>query len=459
VAGGETAVFHCELAWLGGDAAESDVRVDVADGVITAVTSGVTAPHGSVRLGGVTIPGLANAHSHAFHRALRGRTQSRAGTFWTWRDEMYRLAATLDPDSYRRLARATFAEMVLAGVTCVGEFHYVHHDRDGAPYADPNAMGESIVVAAHEAGLRLTLLDTCYLGSGIDPDAGLLPVTGAQVRFDDGSAGAWAERVDALRRHHRGSPNVRVGAAVHSVRAVDPASIVTVADWAAEHEAVLHAHVSEQPAENDQCHRAYSRSPIGLLADQGAITSRFTAVHATHATAHDAVLLGGAGSTVCMCPTTERDLADGIGPTRLFRDSGVAICLGSDSHAVIDLFDEARAVELDERLASGERGTHGATALLTAATVAGHRSLGWHAAGRIAVGATADLVAVGLSSPRTAGTPVEHAIAAVVFAAGAADVTDVVVGGEHIVSGGVHRRIDVAAELGASISEVWEAAS
>jgi formiminoglutamate deiminase len=459
VAGGETAVFHCELAWLGGDTVESGVRVDVDDGLITDVTHGVAAPPGSVRLAGVTIPGLANAHSHAFHRALRGRTQSGAGTFWTWRDDMYRLAATIDPESYRRLARATFAEMVLAGVTCVGEFHYVHHDRDGAPYADPNAMGEAIVDAAGAAGLRLTLLDTCYLGSGIDPDAGLLPVSGAQVRFDDRSAAAWVRRVDDLRQRHRGSPTVQVGAAVHSVRAVDPHAIVAVAEWAASNEAVLHAHVSEQPAENDQCHRAYSRSPIGLLADHGAVTSRFTAVHATHATAHDATLLAAAGSTVCMCPTTERDLADGIGPTRLFRDGAVAMCLGSDSHAVIDLFEEARAVELDERLASGERGTHGAAALLDAATAAGHRSLGWSDAGRIEVGAPADLVAVSLTSRRTAGTSVEHAIAAVVFAASAADVTDVVVGGEHVVAGGAHRRIDVAAELRDSIAAVWESAS
>ena len=457
MARGATLVCHCELAWLGGESVARDVRIDVVDGAISAVVPGAAAPPGAVRLEGVTIPGLANAHSHAFHRALRGRTQSGAGNFWTWRDEMYRLAASLDPKSYHRLARATFAEMVLAGVTCVGEFHYLHHDRDGSRYADPNAMGESIVAAAAEAGLRLTLLDTCYLGSGIDADGRLLPVAGAQVRFDDGSPEAWSDRVDQLTRV--ASATVRVGAAVHSVRAVDPASIAKVADWSAATGAVLHAHVSEQPAENDLCHRAYNRSPVGLLADHGAITSRFTAIHATHATAHDAALLAGAGSGVCMCPTTERELADGIGPTRTFRDAPVAMCLGSDSHAVIDLFEEARAVELDERLASGERGTHGAGQLLVAATANGHRSLGWPEAGRIEVGAPADLVSVTLRSPRTAGTSFEQTLAGIVFAASAADVTDVIVAGEHVVSRGRHHRIDVVDELEVSIRQAWDAAT
>ncbi len=451
-----SAAFHCELAGLGGETAASDVLVETTDGVITAVTSGSPAAGDATRLAGIVLPGLANAHSHAFHRALRSRTQTGTGTFWTWRDDMYRLAATLDPDSYHRLARATFAEMVLAGVTCVGEFHYLHHRPDGGRYSDPNEFGVAMLAAAAEAGLRITLLDTCYLSAGIDPDGAPRPVAGAQLRFSDGSAAAWADRASAL--SVGGAPHARVGAAIHSVRAVDPDSMGAVAGWAAGHERVVHAHVSEQPAENEQCNLAYNRSPLGLLADLGVLSGRFTAVHATHVTAHDVSLLATTGSGVCMCPTTERDLADGIAPTARFRESGVAMCLGSDSHAVIDLFEEARAVELDERLESGTRGTHRVAELLDAATSHGHRALGWPEAGRIEAGAPADLVAVDLRSPRTAGTDGDGALAAVVYAATASDVTDVVIGGRHVVRDRSHGSIDVAAELDASIRAAWSAA-
>lgn len=446
-------VFHCELAWLGGDEPAANVRLDVRDGRISGIEIGVDRPPGAIALAGITIPGLANAHSHAFHRAMRSRTQVGQGTFWTWRDDMYRVAGALDPDGYHRLARAVFAEMVLAGVTCVGEFHYVHHHPDGTPYADANAMGAAVVAAAADAGLRLTLLDTCYLGAGLETDGTVLPPRPEQRRFSDGTAEAWARRVDDL----GDSASLRIGAAVHSVRAVDAASITTVAAWAAEHDRPLHAHVSEQPAENDQCLAAHGISPIALLQSCGALSPTFSAVHATHADDTDVALLAAAGSSVCMCPTTERDLADGIAPTDRFRHDGVPITLGSDSHAVVDLFEEARAVELDERLATGVRGNHRVRELMRAATADGHRSLGWPDAGRIEVGALADLTTVSLSSVRTTGTLAEHALAAVVFAATAADVTDVVVGGELVVRDGRHRSIEVVDELDVSIRSLWRA--
>ena len=451
-----TTSFHCELAWLSGETPARDVLVEANQGRIVTVTPDATPPPDATRLHGIVLPGLANAHSHAFHRALRSRTQTATGTFWTWREEMYRLAAALDPDSYHRLARATFAEMVLAGVTCVGEFHYLHHAPGGERYGDPNELGGAMIAAATEAGLRITLLDACYLGSGIDPDGGLRPAEGTQLRFSDGTAEAWTHRVAALRPD---GAHARVGAAIHSVRALDPDAMSDVAHWAEQHGAVLHAHVSEQVAENEQCHHAYSRSPLGLLGDLGVLTERFTAVHATHVTEHDVSLLATASSSVCMCPTTERDLADGIGPTAGFRDAGVVMCLGSDSHAVIDLFEEARAVELDERLASGLRGTHRIVDLLAAATANGHRTLGWPEAGVIAPGAPADLVAVDLRSRRTAGAASGDALAAVVYAATAGDVTDVVVSGRHVVCDRRHCSIDVARELEASIDAVWQAAS
>ncbi len=348
--------YWCELAWLGGERAEAGVVVEVEDGRITAVRAGAPAPPaGSTRLDGLTIPGLANAHSHAFQRALRGRTHGGSGSFWTWREQMYSLADRLGPGSYRTLARATFAEMALAGVTSVGEFHYVHHGPGGARYEDPNEMGRAVIDAASDAGIRMTLLDACYLHGGIGE-----PPSPSQMRFSDGDADAWAERVDALEESER----VRVGAAIHSVRAVDPGSAAIVAAWARERGRPLHAHVSEQPAENDACLDAYGRTPTGVLHDAGALDAEFTAVHVTHPHDDDLSLL--AGSSVCACPTTERDLADGIGPMRRM---SARLVLGTDSHAMIDLFEEARAVELDERLATGERGLHSASALLRC----GHR--------------------------------------------------------------------------------------
>jgi formiminoglutamate deiminase len=407
---------------------------------VRSVEAGVTSPPGDAeQLRGLTLPGLANAHSHAFQRALRGRTQAAGeGSFWTWRDQMYELAATLDPDSYRRLARATFGEMALAGITVVGEFHYLHHAADGTPYEDPNAMGRAIIDAAREAGVRLTLIDACYLHGGFDQG-----LEGVQRRFGDRDADAWAERVDAL----HGGDDVRIGAAIHSVRAVDPDSAQIVAAWASEHDAPLHAHVSEQVAENEASIAAHMVTPTRLLDDAGALGDRFTAVHATHLTHEDVGQLGDAGATCCLCPTTERDLGDGIGPARRLVDAGAQLSLGSDSHAVIDLLEEARAVEMDERLATGVRGNHSVTDLVAAASANGYRSLGWPDGGRIAPGALADLATIALDSVRLAGTTAAMALESALFAGTAADVTHVMVGGQFVVRDGVHHRFDVAREL------------
>src|SRR5437763_133042 len=252
-------------------------------------------------------------------------------------------------------------------------------------------MGAAIVGAAKEAGIRLTLLDACYLHGGIGVE-----VAGAQVRFSDGSADAWARRAGEL----ADGPGVRIGAAIHSVRAVDPDSARVVADWARERGAPLHAHVSEQRAENEDCVGAYGVTPTALLERCGALSKRFTAVHATHLTGDDVALLGGAGGACCVCPTTERDLADGIGDASALRDAGARLSLGSDSQAVIDLFEEARAVEIDERLATGERGRHRAVDLLTAATKGGYSCLGWPEGGSLSPGAPADLVRVDLGGVR-----------------------------------------------------------
>ncbi|MBK1785964.1 formimidoylglutamate deiminase [Prauserella cavernicola] len=448
-----TAQWWCEHAWLGGDTVADGVLVSAEDGLITSVRTGVARPPSALRLNGVVLPGLANTHSHAFHRALRSHTQRGRGSFWTWRELMYAVAGRLDPGSYLRLARAVYAEMAMAGVTVVGEFHYLHHDHDGRPYADPNAMGLALVEAAADAGVRLTLLDTCYLTAGVD---GAPLADGPQRRFGDGDGARWAERAEALARQVKEHPGVLVGAAAHSVRAVPPEHLGDVVEWAERHHAPLHVHSSEQTAEVEQCRAVHGRTPTALLRDAGALGPRTTAVHATHLTAEDVRELDRSATGVCFCPTTERDLGDGIGPAAELLAGRGGFSLGSDSHAVIDLLEEARAVELDERLARRERGVIPAARLLRSATVDGHRALGRPDGGELAPGMRADLVAVDRASVRTAGggATVEN----VVFAASAADVTDVVVGGRTVVADRRHVTIeDPAGELASAIREVLEA--
>jgi formiminoglutamate deiminase len=443
--------FHAERAWLSdrsGEHAriESDVLIEVVDGRFSAVIPGVpvgaAATDGALRLTGLTIPGLANAHSHAFHRALRGRTQTGKGSFWTWRDGMYGLAERLDPDAYYWLARATYAEMALAGITCVGEFHYLHHGPGGAPYGDPNAMGAALMYAAHDAGIRMTLLDTAYLTANVDGT----PPTGTQLRFSDGTIDAWADRVGAL----HSQPHAQVGVAAHSVRAIPADALGTVVAVAAGRP--MHVHLSEQRAENAACLAAYHATPTQLLADNGFLGSTATAVHATHLNDIDRTVLGDTDTGVCFCPTTERDLADGIGPARALVDGGSPLSLGSDSHAVIDMFEEARAVEMHERLRTELRGHFAVDELMAAATLHGHRALGWDDAGYIEAGARADLVTLRLDGVRTAGS---DPAAAAIFSATASDVTHVVIDGTTVVHDGRHATIDVGSALHAAITPLW----
>lgn len=447
--------YWCEWAWLGGDAPEPGVLLSVdASGRLASVTAGGAPPADAERLTGLTLPGLANAHSHAFHRALRGRTHNGGGSFWTWREAMYRAAERLDPDSYHRLARAAFAEMALAGVTCVGEFHYLHHGPGGHRYSDPNAMGQALVAAAADAGVRITLLDVCYLAGGLGEDGKHLPLSGPQLRFGDDTVGAWADRVSAFTPE---GEHARVGAAAHSVRAVPVADLTEVARFADAGERPLHVHVSEQPAENAACLAAHGLTPVRVLAEAGALTERTTLVHATHLTGADVVTIRDHGSAVCLCPTTERDLADGLPRTGdlVSAPQRVPLSLGTDQHAQLDLFEEARAVELHERLRTHRRGTLGSAALLRAASTAGHTGLGWHDAGALLPGARADLVNVALDSVRLAGADPGRATDAVVFAAAATDVRHVMADGKWTVRDGVHTRLpDTARELDAAIKEL-----
>lgn len=404
--------YWAEHAWLP-DGVATGVTLEVGDGRFTRVEPG-TSPGAASRLAGVVLPGFADVHGHAFHRALRGRTHADGGTFWSWRQAMYVVAAGLDPDSYLALARSTYTELARAGVSTVGEFHYVHHGPGGVPYQEPNAMAEALRQAAADAGVRLTLLDTCYLAGGLSAD-GYLPLEGVQQRFGDRDVDAWAARAADLAP----SEMMRVGAAVHSVRAVPATALSTVAGFSGP----LHVHLSEQPAENEACLAYHGRTPTSLLAEHAVLSPRTTAVHGTHLTPSDVDILAQTGTGVCFCPSTEADLADGIGPAGALRDAGIRLSLGTDQHVRADLLAEARDLEMHQRLATGRRGIFDPAELIGALT--DHTALGWPEAGRLEPGARADLVAVTLDPTAEP--------AQVVFTASTADIHTVLIDGRRIV--------------------------
>lgn len=418
-------LWHAEQAWLGRSA--QDVLIEVEDGRIKAVTEDVPAPAGAVHLGGWTIPGLANAHSHAFQRSMRGSVESGGGDFWEWRQRMYQAAEVVEPGRFLNDARKVFREMLNAGITAVGEFHYLH--------AFGNELGEELIEAAGREGIRITLLDACYLRGGMDGR----PLEGAQRSFSDGDADRWAQRMDSLEAAwleprtlagRDGTEGVRIGAAIHSVRAVDPASMRTVAAWARKRNAPLHIHLAEQPAEVEECLAVEGCTPSQLLEREGILGPDLTAVHAIHLDARDISLLADNKVSICVCTTTERDLGDRVGPLRALSDAGSALCAGSDSNSVIDILEEARGLELDQRRTTGRRVLHQPEELFRAATVDGMRALGWEA-GELKPGKLADFITV---HPPESGEWLGMGLDYLIFACSARDVTNVVVGGTTVVS-------------------------
>jgi len=417
--------YWCEATVVDGIVTRA-VRITAGtDGRIDDVTAGVPRRDDDIALG-VVMPGAGNAHSHAFHRLLRGRTHGAGGDFWLWREAMYAAAARLDPTLYREVARAVFAEMLVCGYTAVGEFHYLHHRHDGVAYAEPHAMELALAHAARDVGIRLVLLDTVYLAGGIGA-----PLEPRQRAFGDGSAEGWLRRWNALDAALPVDGLVTLGAAIHSVRAVSRGDIRTVVDGLPPH-VPLHVHVSEQPRENAESFAAYGLSPVGVLAEAGALGPRLALVHGTHLSDADVAAVGAAGAHVVMCPTTEADLGDGIGPARRLADAGARIALGSDQNAVVDPFLEMRGLEAGERLASGRRGCFDPAALAGAAGAGSYAALGLgpHA---LAVGDHCDLVEVDTASIRTAGS----ALAQLPLSATAADVRRVVVAGRVVADGGI----------------------
>jgi formiminoglutamate deiminase len=444
---GEPTVYWAEHAWVGGvntkPSLASSVTITVSDGRIESIrTDVIDIPRGAITLAGLTLPGLANTHSHAFHRLLRAAepvNSTGADSFWSWRDDMYRAANELTPDSYGQLATDVFTEMLQAGYTAVGEFHYVHHEPDGRPYDTAHAMELALVEAAQTAGIRITLLDTCYLRSGF----GETTVNDEQRRFSDGTVAEWEARVESLGRALRGRSSVRPGAAIHSMRAVHPNDAAVVVRWARTRSLPLHVHISEQPEENRQAMAHHNKTPTELLTQAGAELLRqspLCAVHATHLSENDVHTYGQIGAYISCCPTTERVLADGISPTGALVASGAKLCVGSDSQSVIDPFEELRGVEMHQRLLTGRRGTHTPAALLEAGSVNGYRCLGWDRGGAIEPGMLADFVSLDTASDRLAGIDDVLLASAAVLAATASDVHNVVVNGAVIVRDGVSVR-------------------
>lgn len=457
----------CEAAWIRGRGVVSGVRVEVDEsGIVTRLELGAARKASDLPVSGVAFPAASNAHSHAFHRVLRGRTHDMGvGSFWTWREQMYRAAGALTPALYERLATAVFAEMVVTGWTSVAEFHYVHHQPDGTPYGSaavsagsaggagpngsdgPHAMELALARAAVNARIRLTLLDTCYLAGGIGQE-----LSAEQRRFGDPDVHAWLSRLESLREavSREFSPDqVTVGAALHSVRGV-PAEVLPVIAEQLPPEIPLHIHLSEQPAENEACLQATGLTPTALLHRNGLLSSRLSAVHATHLTEQDIAMLGAAHATVVMCPTTEADLADGIGPAAALRDAGARIALGTDQHAVVDPWLEMRALEHGERLRSGQRGWFPPEALHEAASDAGARAQGRRLPG-FERGKYCDLMAVDPDSLRTIGSQPDQ----LALSATAQDVKTVIIGGRLAARQGIHATLgDPARLLAAAIADV-----
>ena len=414
------------------------------------------------------LPGLINAHSHAFQRVIRGRTEYRTAnekdSFWTWREMMYSAALRLTPEDVYDASRMAFLEMALTGITSVGEFHYLHHAPDGSAYDDPNLMAKEVVRAANDVGLRIALLRVAYARSGFETE-----MNPQQVRFIENDPAVYLKNLEQLGKdlgELDGTQRMAwTGVAPHSVRAVPLDYLKKVIGVANSKQLPVHMHVAEQPAEVSACIAEYGRSPVALLSTEGLLSERFTGVHVIHVSPKAVRMLADARAMVCACPTTERNLGDGTVPADGFFSSGVRISLGTDSHVEIDLLEDARELEYHLRLQRTERAVltsaedKGRSALAArlfeCATINGAESIN-SPGGNLEPGRAADFFTVDLDDPSIAGASSDDLLSAIVFSLSKTAIRDVVVGGKRIVEDGRHaQQEDIVARFKALQKKLW----
>jgi formimidoylglutamate deiminase len=452
--------LHAPLAMLP-DAWARDVLVEIGeDGRIVAVTPEAPPGH-AVRLAGPLVPGLPNLHSHAFQRAMAGRTEHRRGaadSFWTWREEMYRFVARLSPDDLLAIAMQLDAELLKQGYTSVAEFHYLHHDAAGTRYADPATMAEALVAAARTTGIAITVLPVLYERGGFD---GTPPST-AQARFATRPEDVLAIAA-ALASRHRGDPDVAVGVAPHSLRAVSPESLGALLaglDQAAP-TAPIHIHAAEQAMEVGECRARTGLPPVRWLLDRAPVDARWCLVHCTHATADEIAGVAAAGAVVGLCPTTEANLGDGVFALEALLASGGRFGIGSDSNVSQSPVEELRWLEYGQRLTRERRNVAASTArpsvgasLWRRASQGGAQALG-RRTGAIAAGLHADLVVLDPTDVRLAAASEDAILDALVFAGNTPLVRDVFVSGRHVVrQGHVADEARIAARFRAVLSRL-----
>jgi formimidoylglutamate deiminase len=386
--------------------------------------------------GKALLPGFVNVHSHSFQRLIRGKSESRIVSgkdFWSWRGTMYHAASQLNPEDVYHVARMAFLEMVLAGTTTVGEFHYLHNAPDGRPYDDPNLLSKQVIAAAQSVGIRIVLLRTAYLRSGYE-----LPPDPGQCRFFE-SAHAFLKNMDALIHECSAAPSqVRFGIAPHSVRAVPLAELKKIAAWSRENKLPLHMHIAEQIAENAACLREYGSTPVQLLCNEKLLGPDFTAVHAIHIREDEIAMLADANATICSCPTTERNLGDGIIAADRVMEAAIRVAFGSDSQSQIDPLEDARELDYHLRLKQQERAILDpiadqtlASRLFDCATGHGARALNLPGDG-LTPGSYADFFTVDLNDVSIAGHSAEDLLPIIVFALNRSAIRDVVVNGRII---------------------------
>jgi formimidoylglutamate deiminase len=396
--------------------------------------------------GKALMPGFVNAHSHTFQRLIRGKAESRnvsGRDFWSWRGTMYHAASRLNPQQVYDVARMAFLEMVLAGTTTVGEFHYLHNAPDGSAYDDPNLLSKQVIAAAESVGIRIVLLRTAYLRAGFE-----LPPEPGQKRFYESSK-AFLENMAALVKETSGDGSrVRFGVAPHSIRAVPLRELHEIAEWTRANKLPLHMHVAEQVAENEACVREYGATPVELLAREKILGADFTAVHGVHVTEEEIAMLARAGTTICSCPTTERNLGDGFVKADEMLAAGIRVALGSDSQAQIDPLEDARQLEYHLRLLQQKRavldqigGKTLAAHLFDCATVHGASSLAVPA-GDFKPGRFADFVTVDLDDSSIAGNSAEDLLPTLVFSLNRSAIRDVVVRGQFVLRDQQHPHRD-----------------